>query len=132
MILIDLDQPHYVGWDREPRLISCNMRIFANVKGTVVAGKMLYQDGDFAFADRRDNGRSGRVPAGNLPLADRIIRLIVDFFLKRIWHKCHRSAYNNPMFLIFLPTAFLVTLKGAASIHYYRGHLYAVQERKRT
>lgn len=53
MILIDLDQPHYVGWDNE------NLPGFlvyagssSDVKATVVAGKMLYKDGSFAEMDR--------------------------------------------------------------------------------
>ena len=53
MILIDLDQPHYVGWDCE------NLPGFlvyagssSDVRGTVVAGKMLYKDNDFMIADR--------------------------------------------------------------------------------
>lgn len=53
MILIDLDQPHYVGWDCE------NLPGFlvyagssSDVRGTVVAGKMLYKDNDFLIADR--------------------------------------------------------------------------------
>ena len=53
MILIDLDRPHYVGWDSE------NLPGFlvyagssSDVRGTVVAGKMLYKDGDFVFTDR--------------------------------------------------------------------------------
>ena len=53
MVLIDLDQPHYVGWDLEnlPGYI-----VYAgsssDVKATVVAGKMLYKDGSFTGIDK--------------------------------------------------------------------------------
>lgn len=53
MILIDLDQPHYVGWDNE------NLPGFlvyagssSDVKATVVAGKMLYKNGSFTETDK--------------------------------------------------------------------------------
>ncbi|MDD4159913.1 MAG: amidohydrolase [Synergistaceae bacterium] len=53
MILIDLDQPHYVGWD------SGNLPGFlvyagssADVKATVVAGRVLYQNGSFTETDK--------------------------------------------------------------------------------
>lgn len=53
IILIDLDQPHYVGWDNE------NLPGFlvyagssSDVRATVVAGKMLYKNGSFTETDR--------------------------------------------------------------------------------
>lgn len=53
MTLIDLDQPHYVGWDEE------NLAAFivyagssSDVKATVVAGETLYEQGDFKTIDR--------------------------------------------------------------------------------
>ena len=53
MILIDLDQPHYVGWDSEnlPGFLVYSGSS-SDVRGTVVAGKMLYKDGDFALTER--------------------------------------------------------------------------------
>ncbi len=53
IILIDLDKPHYVGWD-------CNnlpgFLVYAgssaDVRATAVAGKIVYQDGEFPGIDR--------------------------------------------------------------------------------
>ena len=53
MILIDLDQPHYVGWDND------NLPGFlvyagssSDVKATVVAGRILYENGTFTEIDK--------------------------------------------------------------------------------
>ena len=54
MILVDLDQPHYVGWtiDNIPEFI-----VYAgssrDVRATMVAGKILYRDGKYTTLDRR-------------------------------------------------------------------------------
>jgi len=54
MILIDLDQPHYVGWTTNniPEFI-----VYAgssrDVRATIVAGKILYLDGKYSTLDRR-------------------------------------------------------------------------------
>ena len=51
--LVDLDRPHYTGWDEE------NLPLFllyagssADVVGTLVQGRWLYGQGDFAFDDK--------------------------------------------------------------------------------
>lgn len=53
MVLIDLDKPHYVGWDLENL---AGYLVYAgsssDVKATVVAGKMLYKDGLFTGIDK--------------------------------------------------------------------------------
>ena len=53
MVLVDLDRPHYVGWDNG------NLPGFlvyagssSDVKATVVAGKMLYNNGSFTDTDK--------------------------------------------------------------------------------
>ena len=53
MVLVDLDRPHYVGWDNG------NLPGFlvyagssSDVKATVVAGKMLYNNGSFTETDK--------------------------------------------------------------------------------
>ena len=61
MILIDLDQPHYIGWDCEnlPGYI-----VYAgsskDIKATVVAGEMLYDCGEFTTIDKRAALAAGR------------------------------------------------------------------------
>lgn len=53
MVLIDLDQPQYIGWDYEnlPGYI-----VYAgsskDIRATVVAGKMLYDSGEFTTIDK--------------------------------------------------------------------------------
>lgn len=53
MVLVDLDQPHYIGWDED------NLAAFIvyagsskDVAATVVAGKTLYEKGIFNTLDR--------------------------------------------------------------------------------
>lgn len=52
-ILVDLDQPHYVGWDLE-NLAGCIVYAgsSADVKATVVAGQTLYENGAFTNLDK--------------------------------------------------------------------------------
>ena len=52
-ILVDLDQPHYVGWDLE-NLPGCLVYAgsSADVKATVVAGETLYENGNFTKLDK--------------------------------------------------------------------------------
>ena len=53
MMLVDLDRPHYTGWDTENLpgyLVYAGSS--ADVKATVVAGEMLYADGEFMTIDR--------------------------------------------------------------------------------
>jgi len=54
MILIDLDQPQYVGWDETnlPGYIVYSGSS-QDIKGTVVAGKILYDKGEFNTIDKR-------------------------------------------------------------------------------
>ncbi|MDR1621350.1 MAG: amidohydrolase family protein, partial [Synergistaceae bacterium] len=61
LILIDLDQPHYVGADEE------NLTSYivyagssADVKGTMVNGKWLYRDGVYPSMDREEVLRKAR------------------------------------------------------------------------
>ncbi|MDR1742011.1 MAG: amidohydrolase [Synergistaceae bacterium] len=53
LVLVDLDKPHYIGFDEE------NLASFivyagssADVRGTMVAGKWLYLDGDYKTVNR--------------------------------------------------------------------------------
>jgi 5-methylthioadenosine/S-adenosylhomocysteine deaminase len=55
LLLIDLDQPHYVGVNEE------NLAVYivyagssADVKGTMVNGKWLYKDGAYPHLDREE------------------------------------------------------------------------------
>ena len=52
-MLVDLDKPHYVGWDLE-NLPGCIVYAgsSADVKATVVAGETLYENGSFARLDK--------------------------------------------------------------------------------
>jgi len=61
LVLIDLDQPHYVGVDEE------NLASFivyagssADVRGTMVNGKWLYKDGLYPHLDREEILRKAR------------------------------------------------------------------------
>lgn len=54
MVLIDLDKPHYVGWNED------NLAAFLvyagssqDVMATIVAGNTLYENGEFATIDKR-------------------------------------------------------------------------------
>lgn len=53
MILIDIDQPHYVGWDEETL---SGYIVYAgssnDIKATIVAGEVLYENGQFTTIDR--------------------------------------------------------------------------------
>ena len=52
-MLVDLDKPHYVGWDLE-NLPGCIVYAgsSADVKATVVAGETLYENGSFTRLDK--------------------------------------------------------------------------------
>lgn len=52
-MLVDLDRPHYVGWDLE-NLPGCLVYAgsSADVAATVVAGETLYENGNFARLDK--------------------------------------------------------------------------------
>ena len=52
-MLVDLDKPHYVGWDLE-NLPGCIVYAGSSVdvKATVVAGETLYENGSFARLDK--------------------------------------------------------------------------------
>ena len=61
LVLVDLDQPHYVGVDEE------NLAVYivyagssADVKGTMVNGKWLYRDGAYPTLDRDEIVRKAR------------------------------------------------------------------------
>lgn len=53
MMLVDLDKPQYVGWDYEnlPGYI-VYAGSSADVKATIVAGEMLYRNGEFTSIDK--------------------------------------------------------------------------------
>ena len=53
MMLVDLDLPHYTGWNME-NLSGCLVYAgsSADIKATVVAGEMLYAGGEFMTIDR--------------------------------------------------------------------------------
>jgi len=52
LVMIDLDRPHYVGWDRENIV---DFLVYAgsssDILGTMCAGKWLYRDGEFPGQD---------------------------------------------------------------------------------
>lgn len=52
-MLVDLDRPHYVGWDLE-NLPGCIVYAgsSADIAATAVAGEVLYENGNFANLDR--------------------------------------------------------------------------------
>jgi len=60
-VLVDLDQPHYVGADEENLV---NYIVYAgssaDVKGTMVNGKWLYKDGIYPHLDREEILRKTR------------------------------------------------------------------------
>ncbi|WP_198470903.1 amidohydrolase [Acetomicrobium sp. S15 = DSM 107314] len=52
LVLVDLDRPHYVGWDLDSLagyLVYAGSS--ADVKATMVAGRWIYKDGEFLGAD---------------------------------------------------------------------------------
>jgi 5-methylthioadenosine/S-adenosylhomocysteine deaminase len=61
LVLVDLDQPHYVGVDEENLV---NYIVYAgssaDVKGTMVNGKWLYKDGTYPSLDRDEILRKTR------------------------------------------------------------------------
>lgn len=61
MMLVDLDLPHYIGWNMQNL---SGYLVYAgsssDVKATVVAGKMVYSDGEFMTIDRESVFSSAR------------------------------------------------------------------------
>lgn len=61
MMLVDLDLPHYIGWDMQNLsgyLVYAGSS--ADVKATVVAGKTVYSNGEFTTIDRDSVFRSAK------------------------------------------------------------------------
>jgi 5-methylthioadenosine/S-adenosylhomocysteine deaminase len=61
LILVDLDQPHYVGADEENLMgYIVYAGSSADVRGTMVNGKWLYKDGDYLTLDKEEIVRKAR------------------------------------------------------------------------
>lgn len=77
LVLVDLDQPHYIGWD--PQTLA-QFIVYAgsgaDVLGTMVAGEWVYKDGTYPTLDGEEIIRQTRKARGELLLRGRRPRMI--------------------------------------------------------